>query len=273
MSSALEKSLGLLERMAQTPQGMSVSQLSEELELPASGVHRQLQELSRLGYVRQEQSQGNYTLTIRLAAVGLGFLGRSGVTDIAQPILDRLAREAGELIRLSVFDSGRLTWVAVAQGATSGLRYDPGREQGVVVHLASSAGGRALLARLPERMALAMLGEQGLEPDFEHGSKAPKSIAELMNILETTRKRGYSVAIDSYLQGMAAMAVTIEAEGHELPLGCLSIAGPSVRFTEQRIEELHPALSAAADELGQAANASHYFAAFRSPSFAERGAA
>ena len=29
--------------------------------------------------------------TIRLAALGLGFLGKTGVTDIAQPILDRFS--------------------------------------------------------------------------------------------------------------------------------------------------------------------------------------
>ena len=38
---------------------------------------------------------------------------------------DGLALAAIELVRLSVGDSERLTWVARAQGARQGLRYDP----------------------------------------------------------------------------------------------------------------------------------------------------
>ncbi|WP_428624017.1 IclR family transcriptional regulator, partial [Sedimenticola sp.] len=210
MSSILEKALSILELMADHPEGMQVSAIAEQVEQPVSGVHRQLREFERLHYVRQLQSQGAYTLTIKLAALGLGFLGRSGVTDIAQPILDRLAKTSKELIRLSVLDENRLVWVAVAQGATSGLRYDPGREQGVVVHLASSAGGLAFLSALSDEEALTWVTKQGLRPtEFEPGSKAPKTIAELQKLLKETRKRGYSIAVDSYMEGMAAMAVPV----------------------------------------------------------------
>ena len=84
---------------------------------------------------------------------------------MAQPILDRLAAESGELVRLSVIDGESLVWVGVAQGATGGLRYDPGREQGVVVHLASSAGGTAWLSTMSDEEALMAVSRQGLAAD------------------------------------------------------------------------------------------------------------
>ena len=161
MSSVLEKSLAILELMVEHPEGLQVSAIARDLDMPVSGVHRQLRELARLGYVRQARDQGDYSLTLKLAALGLGFLGRSGVTDIAQPILDRLASQSGELIRLSVLDASGLTWVAVAQGATVGLRYDPGREQGMRVHPASTAGGQALLSIMSDDEVLALVGKTG----------------------------------------------------------------------------------------------------------------
>ncbi|MEF9605683.1 hypothetical protein O4J55_26500, partial [Paracoccus sp. PXZ] len=44
-------------------------------------------------------------------------------------------------------------------------------------------------------------------------------------------------------------------------LGCLSIAGPAVRMTPERMAELAPRLQAAAGELGAAAAGTKYFQA------------
>lgn len=259
MSSALERGLTILELLARHPEGQQVSQIAGAVGIPVSGAHRQLQELARLGYVRQTRDQGDYRLTVKLAALGLSFLGRSGVTDIAQPILDRLATTSGELIRLSVIDGDRLVWVAVAQGATGGLRYDPGREQGVVVHLATAAGGQAWLASMSDEDALALVSRQGILPtDFVPGRGAPKTLKELLKILAETRKRGYALSVDSYMEGMAAMAVPLRHSDGAV-IGCLSIAGPAVRLNRARVEELAPALKEAAGELSQAADASHFF--------------
>ncbi|WP_238363987.1 IclR family transcriptional regulator [Mesobacterium pallidum] len=263
MSSVLEKSLAVLELLVEHPAGLQVSAIAKRLDMPVSGAHRTLRELARLGYVRQERDQGDYALTIRLAALGLSFLGRSGVTDIAQPILDRLAQISGELIRLSVLDGKGLTWVAVAQGATSGLRYDPGREQGVRVHPASTAGGQALLATMRDDEILALVGETGLAPSGNGPTPdAPASIAALMEVIAETRTRGYSIAVNSYIEGMGAMAVTVRAGGvaNGQVLGCLSIAGPAVRLTPARMAALAPALIEAAQDIGSAAPASQYFA-------------
>jgi len=177
---------------------------------------------------------------------------------VAQPILDRLAQTSGELIRLSVIDGDDLIWVAVAQGATGGLRYDPGQEQGVVVHLASSAGGQAWLASMSDEEALERVSRQGLiNPGKPSGPGAPRTIAELLDILAETRKRGYARSVDSYIIGMAAMAMPVRSGGQVI--SCLSIAAPAVRMTPERMAELAPHLSAAAEEIGLAANGSKYF--------------
>jgi len=262
MSSVLEKSLAIVELLVDHPLGLPVTAIAAATEQPASGVHRTLQELARLGYVRQMQAQGDYALTIKLPALGLGFMGRAGITDVAQPVMDQLAADSGELIRLSVIDGDRLIWVAVAQGATRGLRYDPGQEQGVIVHLASSAGGKAWLASMSDDEALNRVGAQGLLRQAEgQGASVPTSITLLLQQLAEARARGYATAVDSYIAGMAAMAVPVRYHGSGPVLGCLSIAGPAVRMTDTRMAELAPRLQAAADELGASAAGTKYFRA------------
>lgn len=258
VSGALEKSLAILEVLSDHPEGMAVTAIAEAVDQPVSSVHRTLRELARLGYVRQPRDQGDYALTIKLPALGLSYLGRAGVTDIAQPIMNRLAAVSGELVRLSVLDETGLTWVGVAQGATSGLRYDPGREQGVRVHPASTAGGRALMMVMSDDEALALVGRTGLRPEGHPATaKGPASLSDLLELIAEARRRGYSVAVDSYIEGMAAMAVPVC--DHDRVLGCLSIAGPAVRLTAARMEELAPELQRAADEVASAASASLFF--------------
>ena len=125
MNGVLERTLGILELLAQHGEGMELAAIADHTGIPRSGVHRLLADLVRLGYVRQARGHGEYLLTTKLVSMGLSYLSNSGIVDIAQPLLNQLAEISGELVRLSVVDGERLTWVARAQGARQGLRYDP----------------------------------------------------------------------------------------------------------------------------------------------------
>ena len=115
MSSVLERTLGILELLSQQGQGVELAVLAEQLNMPKSAAHRLLADLVRCGYVRQTREMGEYVLTTKLVSMGLTYLSKSGVVDVAQPLIDRLAEQTGELVRLSVVDGDRLTWVARAQ--------------------------------------------------------------------------------------------------------------------------------------------------------------
>ena len=125
MSGVLERTLGILELLSEQGQGVELAVLADKLNMPKSAAHRLLADLVRFGYVRQTRDMGAYVLTTKLVSLGLSYLSKTGVIDVAQPLLDRLAEQTGELVRLSVVDGDRLTWVARAQGARQGLRYDP----------------------------------------------------------------------------------------------------------------------------------------------------
>lgn len=259
MSSALQKALSVLEYMIQRPLGVPVSEIATALNMPVSGVHRLMKELESIGYVRQTRDMGDYKLTIKLASLGLSYLGQSGIVDVSQPILDNLAQRSHELVRMSLMDAGQLVWVGVAQGATSGLRYDPGSEQGQVIHLASSAGGQAWLAAMSDEAAIEAVMKQGLIRPGEPGDQSPRTITDLLEVLRAVRERGYSRNANSYLAGMAAMAQVVRHPDSGEPIGTVSIAGPSVRMTETVMDGLYDALNDAARELSEASRASLFF--------------
>lgn len=256
MTAILERSFRVLEHLAGHPEGRALSALSAELDMPLSATHRLLSELIRCGYVRQDQSHGDYMLTIKLVSLGLSFLSNSGIVDVAQPLLDRLAAEAGELVRLAVVDGDELIFVAKAQGATRGLRYDP--DMGLSVNLSCSSAGHAWLSTMTDEQALQLVARQGFGKPEDFGPRAPTSVKALLAHLRAARKQGFAMINEVFAPGMSAMAAPVRS-GSGAVIGVITIAGPLVRLTEERMRELGPALLATAQDVAQASGASALF--------------
>lgn len=256
MSGVLERSLAVLEKLAAHPEGCALSTLAGAANMPVSAAHRLLVELSRCGYVRQSREQGEYTLTIKLVALGLGFLSRSGIVDVAQPLLDGLANECGELVRLAVVDGNELIFVAKAQGTKSGLRYDP--DMGLSVPLSCSAAGHAWLSAMSDEKALELVARQGFGTPAEYGPKAPTSVKALLPYIRNARKRGFSMIVEVFTPGMTAMAAPIRARDGTA-IGVVTIAGPLFRLTEERMLSLGPRLIETGAAIAETSGASPLF--------------
>lgn len=246
MTLALDRGLSLLEQLCDQPEGMPLTALADELEIPNSACHRLLGELQRRGYVRQLRNQGDYALTAKLASMGLGLLSSKGIIDIAEPVLERLAKESGELVRFSIVDEDRLVWVAKSQGTRMGLRYDP--DMGMEARLSCTASGHAWLLTLSDERALELVSRQGFGQPKEYGPKAPTTVLSLLEMLQGARIRGYAMIDEVFAPGMTAMAAPV-IRGQET-VGVVSIAGPRQRLTSARMQKLASALLAATSELG-----------------------
>jgi DNA-binding IclR family transcriptional regulator len=247
----LDRGLAILELLVANAPSLPMHEIADRLNIPRSATHRLLAELVRHGYVRQEREHGEYMLTLKLCSLGLAELSRSGVVDIAQPYLDHLAEVSGEVARLSIIDGDQLVWVAKAQGAPAGLRFDP--DMGGVVELSCTASGHAWLSCLSDEMALELVTKQGgFAPHGDQGPNAPRTVQDLLRQLQDARERGFSVVAEAVHIGIAAVAAPVRhpATGH--PVGAISVAGPHLRLTDERLDALGPMVVAATVELGAA---------------------
>ena len=257
MNGILERTLGILELLAEHGEGLALATVAERLAIPPSAAHRLLNDLVRLGYARQARGHGDYLLSTKLVAMGLSYLGQTGIVDIAQPLLNGLAEASGELVRLSVVDGERLTWVARAQGARQGLRYDP--DMGSDARLSCSSSGWAWLATLDDDEVLARVARQGLGLPDQYGPAAPTSLQAVLAAVHSTRACGYSITADTYTVGLSAMSAPVRFAGRPA-FGVVTIAGPTARFTAERMQALAPALLTTATQLAAISGASPCFA-------------
>ncbi len=238
VKSLLQRCAEVVEHMAAAAEPCRLSSIAQALELPKSATHRLLREMLALGWVEQEGDDGPYRLTLRFALLGHRVLQASGLPDLVQPVLDRLAGETRELVRLTIARDGAagqgLVWFAAAQGAPPGLLYQPAMDGAVVLH--ATANGKAYLA---------LLGDAALPLVRRHGLAAvtPRTLtseAALVAELARVRAAGHAVAAEEAEVGITAVAVAVAAGGR--PLGTVSVAGPSIRIGAGRIPELAAAL-------------------------------
>jgi DNA-binding IclR family transcriptional regulator len=253
-----DRALAIIELLALHASGLPLSEIGDRLGIPRSATHRLLADLRETGYVRQDHEGGVYRLTVKLPALGLAFLGSAGITDLVQPIINHLAEKTGELVLLCVIEGDRLTRVAKAQGARSGLVYHP--DEGTEVYLAATSNGHAWLSCLTNDEATELVARQGL---IREGSQtgAPKTLREVMAYVERARELGYAMIEGVYVPGTSAIATPVRRPGTTTPIGTLSIAGPSLRMTKEHMEAMAKDLIAAAGQLGAAAIRSPLFKA------------
>ncbi|MBS0247584.1 MAG: IclR family transcriptional regulator [Proteobacteria bacterium] len=246
---AIERCLQLIEVLAGEAEPVELSVLASRLRMPVSAVHRTLTTLVKSGWVVQAEAGQAYALSLRLSTLAFRNLDVRAVPDIVQEILDRLARRTHEYCRLAIVEHEDLVWVARAQGATTGLRYDPDMGQEIVLH--ATANGKAWLSTLPENEALRIVCARGFGARRALGPRVIGDVDDLRRHLGETRARGYAVAVDEAEPGTAAIAVPFHAdtEAGSPVVGTISIAGPLMRITPDRYDDLSRELHATAAEV------------------------
>lgn len=249
MSSNLPRGLAALELLVQHIDGLPLRAIAEHLGISRSMAHRMLAELIDCGYVRQDGEFNPYRVTIKFASLGLAFLSHTGVNQLVQPVIEKLADASGELVRMSLVEQERLIWVAMAQGARGGLRYDANSDPGEPVRLFCSSNGLAWLSCLSDEKALEIVSRQGWGEPNQYGPNAPRSIQAFLSSLHETRQRGFAMTHEAYEAGISNMAAPVLHLKDQRPIGAISIAGPTSRLTPARMNELAPLLLAAAAEL------------------------
>ncbi|HVO88444.1 MAG TPA: IclR family transcriptional regulator [Casimicrobiaceae bacterium] len=244
-----ERCLAIIELLADGARAMPLGEIAERLALPKSGAHRMLATLVDIGWAEKDADTSFYRLSMRLAILGQQFYVATGIPDICQPLLDRLARQCREFARLAVVDGHALVWVAHAQGASGGLMYQPSLTTNTVP-LYATASGKAWLATLPIDQAIQIVMKNGgLQDADRYGPNVVRSVEALLRELKTTARRGYGLALSEAEFGVTAVAAAIRAGERKPALGTVSIAGPSARMTEKRAQELAPMVLRSAAEL------------------------
>jgi IclR family acetate operon transcriptional repressor len=248
VNSLLERCFQLIELLAEEPRAFRLGLISERLDLQKGAVHRLLTALCSMGWVEQEPETGFYRLTLKLAIMGQRVLLATRIPDLTRPILQKLADESQELVRMAIVEGERLSWVSFVQGRRTGLIYQP--EMIGRVPLPVTANGKAWLSTLPSEDAIRIATQDGFPQPGRFGPRAIRSIDALVPALNETRARGWGMSYEEAEPGVAAIAAPVRPFGPDTPaVATCSVAGPLMRFGADDIVRNATLVMAAANEI------------------------
>ena len=244
----LERCFQLIEFLAEEPRAYRLGVISERLGLQKGAAHRLLAALCDMGWVEQEPETGFYRLTLRLAIMGQRVLLATRIPDLTRPVLQKLAEETQELVRMAIVEGERLSWVVFVQGRRTGLVYQP--EMIGRVPLTVTSHGKAWLSTLPPEEATRIVREEGFPPPGRYGPRAIQSIDAFAAAVEETRARGWGMSYEEGERGIAAVAAPIRPFGPNTPaVATCSVAGPLMRFGAEDIVRNATLVMQAANEI------------------------
>ena len=128
---------------------------------------------------------------------------------------------------------------------------------GLAVRPSCSAAAHDWLATMSDENAPEAVARQVFASPDNFGPKAPTTVKALLGYVRAARKRGYSVISEVFAPAMSAMSAPVISRG--VALGVVTIAGPLVRLTEERMAELGEPLMATAAEIAGLSAASSLF--------------
>jgi IclR family acetate operon transcriptional repressor len=225
---SLSRALAILEALAHSHDGLTLTELAQTVGLATSTAHRLLTTLQQARFVRFDPFASVWQVGVRAFIVGNAFARTRDVTMVARPYLRRLMEESGETANLYIVEEGEA--VCMAQVESRQVMRAIARPGGRV-KMHCSGAGKAILAWLPEREVGKILERQGLPRFTGETLTTPK---KLKAVLEEVRARGYATDNEEYEAGLRCVAAPI-LDDHGAPLASISISGPTARIPDHRL--------------------------------------
>ena len=239
---SLTRGLSILECLAGSEGGLTLTDIGHRVALPPSTTHRLLATLEKMGYVYQAGDLGLWYIGLQAFTVGTSFLANRDFVAQSHPYMRRLMEQSGETANLGIIDGTEAVFIDQVQ-CREMMRTIV--KLGSRVPLHASGVGKAIFAALPDDQIDAILKVKGLPRITANTITSPETMWASVRVI---RQRGWSFDDEEHALGTRCVAAPIYDE-HADVLGAISLAGPSSRLPDERIKQLGPIVAHTAEEL------------------------
>lgn len=246
---ALSRGLDVILAFSGQRPRMTLSEVADAVGLSRPTARRMLLTLQDRGYVDSDGRQ--FSLTPRVLALGHAYLSSLNLTDVAQPLMERVVAETGESCALATLDETDIVYVSrVATVRITSLTLATGTR--LPAHATSM--GHVLLADLQEPQLARYLAAA----EFPRlTSRTVGTVEELLPRLDQTRARGWALIDQELEEGVRSIAAPVrDANGQVVAAMGMSVAVTRTDMSTLREQHL-PVLSRAAAELSRRLGADH----------------
>ncbi|HKT12294.1 MAG TPA: IclR family transcriptional regulator [Terriglobia bacterium] len=242
---SVDRALSILEALADSNHGLTLMQLTRQLNLPKSSVHGLLATLEHRGYVTRNGRKGCYFIGLRLYGLSKLGLSRIDLREQAAPFLRKLMERTRLTVHMAILDAKAAVVVEkIEPPGLLRLATWVGRR----MDLHCSGVGKALLAYMPEAELTELLQGYTLA---HYTDNSIRTIKRLREEIIHIRQAGHAVDDEEGEMGFRCIGCPILGHNGEVR-AAISLAGTIFQITEENLDALAAALKQTAASISNA---------------------
>ncbi len=236
------RAMQVLEFLARSKRGASLSSVSRNLALPKSSTYLVLKTLEQEGYLRRSVRSGKFYFGVRLVRLCRSALANLGLREVARPFLTDLMGQTGIIVHLAVLEGNEAVIIdrISPPGSNAGADWVSRR-----LDINCTGVGKALAAFLPEEQFDQLITTQRFA---RHNDNTIVTIASLKKELYKVREQGYALDDEEDEIGVRCVGVPI-LDVDQRALAAISLAGTTEQIPLEKVRNLAVALKQTATEI------------------------
>lgn len=211
---------------------MGLLELSQELGLNKSTVHRMLSSLIFMGYAKQNEITQKYTLSFKIVTMAGKLLERKNILPIARPYLEELSSLSGETVHLVQREGNHILYIDKVEATAGSIRMVS--HVGMVHPMYCSGVGKAIMATMSTDEIAQIWNESIIEKKTEH---TITDFEQFKQVIQKIRANGYALDDEENELGVRCIAACIYDYRRDVKYA-FSISGPVNRMTPEHIKTL-----------------------------------
>ena len=210
---------------------VSLTDLSKSLNLNKTTVHRVLNSLIYMGYVRQDTITSHYSLTLKIWEIANQLINRLDIVSEVRPHLRELAAITGETVHLVQLDGIHAVYIEKVESENSVRLVSM---VGKSIPLYCSGVGKALLADMPDETIRQIWNQSDRKKLTDH---TITDFTAFMEEIQVTRIRGYAMDNEENELGMRCIAASLK-EPDGISRYAFSVSAPIHRMDEEHMKKI-----------------------------------
>ena len=240
----LERALDVFELLSENPQGLTISEISNQLSVPRNSIFRITTTLYNNGYIDRNDELRKYTLSFKMLTIGMKALTDPALVEVALPVMHSLQKKYKETVPIGIIKGNKGVILEEVTG-THAFRFvlEPGKS----FNLHTSAPGKAIIAYLPKHDQDRITNEIEFKR-FTENTVINKN--DFKKLLQKIKKQGYAIDHAEEMEGMHCLGAPIfNRKG--LPIAAIWITGPSIRIKQSDFETIGKDVRFHADKISK----------------------
>lgn len=227
---SVDRALSILEVLSDHNEGLGITDISGKIGLHKSTVHRLLSTLIYKDYVVQDTETNKYRTTLKLFELGNKKTENMDLLSASKLYTKKLMENINEIVHLVIQEDTEIVYIDKVQADnTIRMASTIGRRS----PLYCTSVGKAILAYLPDEEVEKIWNNSKIENLTKF---TIINLEDMKRELKDIRQKGYAVDNEENEIGIRCIGAPVFNRFGEVE-GAISISGPTMRMTEDKIEE------------------------------------